>query len=289
VTRLVFVGVQVLAVDLTIRFEWGTPKEWLTSVLLDEHLTAWTALPEVSLATFGLASVFLAVRCVRRRDPIDAGYLWASATAFVSLHGMRWGWSPATFLATGGLALIWALVETTYRMAYYDELTGLPGRRALNEALLQVGSRYAVAMVDVDHFKRFNDVFGHDVGDQALRLVASKLSAITGGGKAFRYGGEEFAVLFSRASAAEAFPHLEAARRAIADSSFILRGPRRPRKKPKAPTPSSGPHVSVSLTVSIGLAEPDERKKEASPQHVLRAADKALYRAKSAGRNRLMV
>jgi diguanylate cyclase (GGDEF)-like protein len=289
VTRLVLLAVQVLAVDLTIRLEWVAPKEWLASTLLDEHLTAWTPLPQIGLATFGLAVIFLAVRCMRRRDPIDAGYLWTSAAAFVALHGIRWGWAPATFLATGGLALVWALIETTYRMAYYDELTGLPGRRALNEALLQLGSRYAVAMVDVDHFKRFNDVFGHDVGDQALRSVAAKLRAITGGGKAFRYGGEEFAVLFTRASAAEAFPHLEAARRAIAESSFILRGPRRPRKKPKAPTAHSGPHVSVSLTVSIGLAEPDERKKKASPQNVLRAADKALYRAKSAGRNRLMV
>ena len=174
-------------------------------------------------------------------------------------------------------------------MAYYDELTGLPGRRALNEALLRVGSRYAVAMVDVDHFKRLNDVFGHDVGDQALRMVAGRLSGITGGGKPFRYGGEEFVVLFARASAAEALPHLEAARRAIADASFILRGPRRPRKKPATPRTPRGPQVTVALTVSIGLAEPDQRKGNASPQQVLRAADKALYRAKGAGRNRLMV
>ena len=60
-------------------------------------------------------------------------------------------------------------------MAYHDELTGLPGRRALNEALLRVGSRYAVAMVDVDHFKHFNDAYGHEVGDQVLRMVAAQL------------------------------------------------------------------------------------------------------------------
>src|SRR5512136_600763 len=113
VTRVVFVAAQVLAVDLAIRFEWGDPKEWLTIALLDEHLTAWTALSQTGLAAFGLAIVFLAVRCVRRRDPIDAGYLWTSVAAFVALLGIRWGWSPATFLATGGLTLIWALVETT--------------------------------------------------------------------------------------------------------------------------------------------------------------------------------
>jgi len=184
---------------------------------------------------------------------------------------------------------MWSLLETTYRMAYYDELTGLPGRRALTEALLEVGSRYAVAMVDVDHFKRFNDLFGHDVGDQALRMVAAKLSGVTGGGKAFRYGGEEFAVLFPRTSAAEAVPHLEAARRAVAASAFVVRSPGRPRTKPATPKRSGGPRVAVSLTISIGVAEPNERKGLSDPQQVLRAADKAVYRAKGAGRNRLMV
>ena len=289
VSRLAAIATQFLAVDLTIRWEWYTPHEWLAYPLADVWITAWTPLPQVSLAVFGLAAVLLVARCVLRRDPIDAGFLWALVSSLAALQGIRWGWAPSLLLATGGLTLIWALLETTYRMAYYDELTGLPGRRALNEALLRVGSRYAVAMVDVDHFKRLNDVFGHDVGDQALRMVAGRLSGITGGGKPFRYGGEEFVVLFARASAAEALPHLEAARRAIADASFILRGPRRPRKKPATPRTPRGPQVTVALTVSIGLAEPDQRKGNASPQQVLRAADKALYRAKGAGRNRLMV
>lgn len=289
VLRLFAIAAQIALVDLTIRVDWDAPYEWLTSAVLDPALTSWTPLPQASLALFGCATGLLAMRSISRRDPIDTGLLWALLSAFLALHGNRSGWSPLAFVATGGLALIWASVETTYRMAYYDELTGLPGRRALNEALLRVGSRYAVAMVDVDHFKRLNDVFGHDVGDQALRMVAAKLSGIAGGGKAFRYGGEEFVVLFARATGAEAVPHLETARRTIAASSFILRGPRRPRKKPAGHTPRSGPQVAVSLTISIGLAEPDPRKGKVSPQQVLRAADKALYRAKGAGRNRLMV
>ncbi|OGB95476.1 MAG: hypothetical protein A2Z31_06210 [candidate division NC10 bacterium RBG_16_65_8] len=287
--RFVAIGVQILAVDAIIRWEWEAPKAWLTYAPLDARVSAWTAVPQTALAAFLLVAAFLTVRCARRRDPIETGFLWAVVAAFLALHGIRWGWIPTASLATAGLALIWALLETTYRMAYYDDLTGLPGRRALNEALLQIGSRYAVAMVDVDHFKRFNDVFGHEVGDQALRMVAAKLACITGGGKAFRYGGEEFVVLFARASAAEAVPHLEAARRAIAAACFVLRGPKRPRKKPTSPKPPTGPHVAVSLTISIGLAEPDERKGKTPPQQVLRAADRALYRAKSAGRNRLMV
>ncbi len=287
--RVAFIGAQILAVDLTIRFQWRAPGEWLTYPVVDESLVAWSALPQLSLAAFGLAAALLVMRSFLRRDAIETGFIWALVSSFAALQGIGRGWAPSSFLATGGLALIWALVETTYRMAYYDELTGLPGRRALNEALLGVGSRYAVAMVDVDHFKRLNDVFGHDVGDQALRMVAGRLSRITGGGRPFRYGGEEFVVLFTRATASEAVPHLEAARRAIADASFVLRSPRRPRKKPATPKRPSGPQVTVALTVSIGLAEPGQRKGNDNPQQVLRAADKALYRAKSAGRNRLMV
>jgi diguanylate cyclase (GGDEF)-like protein len=287
--RVLLLGVQVVAVDSIIRWDWHAPREWLQAAAIDGSLDRWTSLPETALAAFGIATIVIVIRCASRRDPIEAGFLWALVSTFVALQGMRWGWVPTPFLATAGLALIWALVETTYRMAFYDELTGLPGRRALNEALLQVGNRYTVAMVDIDHFKRFNDLFGHDVGDQALRMVAAKLSGITGGGKAFRYGGEEFAILFARASAAEAVPHLEAARRAIAASCFVLRGRARPRKKPQAPKSVSGPRVAVSLTISIGIAEPKERNGNSDPHHVLRAADKALYRAKSAGRNRLMV
>ncbi|MDP0971523.1 diguanylate cyclase, partial [Klebsiella pneumoniae] len=81
--------------------------------------------------------------------------------------------------------------------AFRDELTGLPGRRALNERTQRLGRNYVLAITDVDHIKRFNDTHGHDVGDQVLRLVASKLSKVNGGGRAYRYGGEEFAVVFA--------------------------------------------------------------------------------------------
>jgi GGDEF domain-containing protein len=286
-TRLASIAAQVLMVDMIVRLDWRGPRDWLPYSFLDGRLTAWTAVPQTALAAFVLAVFVLGVRSVYRRDPIEVGFLATLMMVFMALHGMRWEWVPTTSLATVGLTLIWGVLKTAYRMAYHDDLTGLPGRRALNEDLLRVGSRYAVAMVDVDHFKRFNDLFGHEVGDQALRMVAAKLSRIGGGGKAFRYGGEEFVVLFARTPAAEAVSHLEAVRRDMSASRFILRGPGRPRKKPPALKPPTGPRVDATVTISIGLAEPDDRKRD--PQQVLRAADKALYRAKRAGRNRLMV
>jgi diguanylate cyclase (GGDEF)-like protein len=77
------------------------------------------------------------------------------------------------------------------RTPYIDELTGLQGRRSLNETLYNLGRKYAIAMIDVDHFKKFNDTYGHKTGDQVLKMIAYKLERISGGAKTFRYGGEE--------------------------------------------------------------------------------------------------
>jgi diguanylate cyclase (GGDEF)-like protein len=284
--RLVLIPTQVVAVLLIVLLDWQGPAAWLEHPFVDVRLTAWTVLPQTALATFGATGILLTGRCMLRSSAIEAGFLWTLVSTFVALHGIRLGWLPTNFLATGGLALIGGLVETSYRMAYHDDLTELPGRRAMNEALLQLGSRYAMAMVDVDHFKRFNDTYGHDVGDQVLRMVASRLGGVSGGGKAFRYGGEEFSVIFPNKSTEEAAPHLEALRRAVAASRFAVRSSGRPRKKPSTPKPSVASRKEVSVTVSIGVADRDDR--ETDPQQVLKAADKALYRAKSAGRNRVM-
>ncbi len=169
-------------------------------------------------------------------------------------------------------------------MAYHDALTGLPGRRALKEALLKLDRQYTVAMVDIDHFKKFNDWYGHDVGDHVLCMVASKLARVTGGGKGFRYGGEEFTVIFP-CSLLDVIPHVERLRKTIETSEFILRGPERPKKKPENPATIKKSQRSVSVTVSIGVAERDDRHN--TPLEVIKAADNALYRAKGYGRNQV--
>ncbi|MCF5498398.1 GGDEF domain-containing protein, partial [Pseudomonas syringae] len=179
-----------------------------------------------------------------------------------------------------------AVAHEAYQMAFRDELTGLPGRRALNERMQRLGRNYVLAMSDVDHFKKFNDTYGHDVGDQVLRLVASKLSKITsGGGKAYRYGGEEFAIVFAARTLDECLPHLEAIRETIANYQIQLRNKdHRPQDDQQGRQRRGGPHAgSVSVTISIGVAErqPEHR----SAEEVLKCADQALYAAKGAGRN----
>ncbi|MFN2169179.1 MAG: GGDEF domain-containing protein, partial [Anaerolineae bacterium] len=183
------------------------------------------------------------------------------------------GPTAAVWFTVAGLILGASLLDSTYRLAYNDELTGLPGRRSLNQALMGLGRRYALAMIDVDHFKRFNDRFGHDTGDDVLRLIAARLARISGGARVFRYGGEEFAAVFAGKSAAAARSHLEAFRRALAQTAFRVR-----RHK--------GAARPVRVTVSIGVSAPDGRTRD--PAAVLKAADQALYRAKRAGRNRIV-
>ncbi len=206
-------------------------------------------------------------------------------TLLFALAGAASGQPTTLYLASAGFILVIGVIETSHFMAYRDELTGLPGRRALNESLAKLGSRYAVAMLDIDHFKKFNDAHGHDVGDQVLRMVASKLAAVSGGGKVFRYGGEEFSVIFARKSLDDALPHLEKLRETVASARFIPRGKNRPKRKPKKPVAQKTKARALSVTISIGVAEKAGGKTAAA--EVIKAADQALYRAKKAGRNRV--
>ena len=201
----------------------------------------------------------------------------------------NWISSPgmlASFHAAAAVLLVIGIVHESYNMAYRDELTGLPGRRALNEKLAALGRRYAIAMVDVDHFKKFNDNYGHDVGDQVLSMVAAKLRVVTGGGKAYRYGGEEFTLVFAGGGINDALPHVEAVRLNIAEYELALRKKTRPSKdRRKKRRTSRKTKTSVSVTVSAGVAERTDALR--SPDEVIKAADQALYRAKRAGRNRV--
>lgn len=175
------------------------------------------------------------------------------------------------------------VVIDSYLLAYRDDLTGLPSRRALNQLALSLGSKYTVAMMDIDHFKKFNDTYGHDIGDQVLKLVASKLAKVQGGGKVFRYGGEEFTVVFSRKKAEYTLAFLEALRQSIADYGMVVRQPERKTKNKQAR--GSGKETgekTVSVTISIGVAQ---RQNKQSFEQTLKEADLALYRAKKNGRN----
>jgi len=184
-------------------------------------------------------------------------------------------------------SLLVYLMQQSWQLVYLDELTGLAGRRALNETMQGLGRKYTIAMMDVDHFKKFNDTYGHDIGDQVLKMVAARISEVTGGGKPYRYGGEEFTIVFPGKDADQTLAHLEAVRTSIQNYKMTIRREDRPddntqgkkQRKGKS-TPDS---EQVSVTISIGVAERTSDEKD--PNVVLKNADKALYRAKESGRN----
>ena len=141
-------------------------------------------------------------------------------------------------------------------------------------------------MLDIELFKKINDRYCHDVGDQVLKMVAAHIASIGKGGKAYRYGGEEFALVFAGKNRDEVKPCLETLRQKIAGASFTVRGRNRPKNKPEVVNkiPAST-RKSLRITISIGVA--DNQGAGNTPEEVLKIADKALYRAKKKGRNRL--
>lgn len=170
------------------------------------------------------------------------------------------------------LIWIWFIVAESHRMAFRDELTQLPSRRALNEAMLALPKSYAIAMLDVDHFKKFNDSHGHDKGDEVLRIVGRVLLKHSGPASVYRYGGEEFTLLFKGRSCDYAEAILEDIREHIHLQPLDVS--------------KDNKEKFVTVTASMGLAmvQPDER-----PSEVIKRADEALYKAKKKGRNCVVV
>ena len=258
---------------------------WLAEIRWPALHGAWMSLIQLSYPVFIAMFVLLSWQYWRKPRPLHAAQL-------VGLLGLFW-MLPKTFILPFTLNIMCsqvmlmiaaAVAHEAYQMAFRDELTGLPGRRALNERMQRLGRNYVLAMSDVDHFKRFNDTHGHDVGDQVLRLVASKLSKIGGGGRAYRYGGEEFALVFAGKTLEECLPHLEVIRESIATYNIHLRNQdSRPQDDQQGRQRRAGSSASsVSVTVSIGVAD---RLEQRTSEQVLKSADEALYSAKGAGRN----
>jgi diguanylate cyclase (GGDEF)-like protein len=279
--RLAMMALQVMAIAILSMPGLAQIAVQLKRVFVPTMFSDWSGLSQPALLAFILSIAIIMIPLFQRYKAVESSLLWSVIAAFVAMSVARQSHLDGVYFASGGLALIVALIETSYAMAYLDELTQLPSRRSLNEALLKLGDSYSIAMLDVDHFKKFNDSYGHESGDQALRLVASRLSHITGGGKAYRYGGEEFAIVFPNKPSEEVFVYLDRMRRVIEQSVFTVRGNDR-RKKGNSGV-GRGSKKQTNVTVSIGLASTNGDR--LAPAEILRMADQALYKAKAKGRN----
>ncbi|MCC9624406.1 GGDEF domain-containing protein [Thalassospira sp. MA62] len=265
IARMLALGLQVFVMlMLAGQPDVGSRLYQVLTIDLIDLGGAFGGLPQPAMIVSLLAVIIL----VSRQRPLETGFAAAiiaiNLTTLIGPDAIQYGYLAATGVVLAGLA------QEAWRMAFVDDLTGLPGRRALGHALAELGSHYSIAMLDVDHFKKFNDTYGHDVGDIVLKKVARELARVGGGGKAFRYGGEEFTVVFANRDVEAAHAPLDALRKRIADNKIAVPD----RAKP------------VSVTISVGVYARDEDV--ADPWGVLKRADQNLYQAKQNGRNRIV-
>ena len=163
-------------------------------------------------------------------------------------------------------------------IARRDPLTGLGNRRALEEDLDQLearvrryGHRYCMAVIDIDHFKSYNDTYGHQAGDEVLQAVAAQLKAHTrGGDEIYRYGGEEFLCIFPEQS--------------LATGALAVQRMRIGLERLAIPH-ANGPTDMLTFSAGLAMLHPGHAR---SSSEVLKEADEALYRAKELGRNRVV-
>lgn len=178
------------------------------------------------------------------------------------------------------------ILRMYWNRVYLDPLTSVSNRQALDDRLHTLSGQYTLAMVDIDHFKKFNDTYGHAEGDHVLRMVAQHL-VFRLGKDIYRYGGEEFCVVFEGEKRDHAETQMEEARKSLAEREFFLRDHRRREgENPIAKTGKRDKNAHLQVTISVGIA--DHKINSLDYVEVLKRADKALYTAKNEGRNRVV-
>lgn len=246
-------------------------------------------LTPLSLVIFVSCAAIISWRIYRLPCLINGCLLASLVAVAVALTWLQRPLVGVTMFVGSGLALVVSLFIESWAQAYRDELTGLPSRRALMSRLQTLRGRYTLAMVDVDNFKSFNDRYGHDTGDDVLRIVAQQIAKVGHGGKAYRFGGEEFVILFPGKRLDKALPALEQLRKLIAGYPMVIRDQiKRPVRDAQGRVQRGSTPVkrTIHITVSIGVAQPDFANLK--PESVFKMADEAVYQAKAQGRNQVV-
>jgi diguanylate cyclase (GGDEF)-like protein len=253
-------------------------------------------IPEITWLVFIAASVFLLIR----QEKAIYSYKIALVLSFITLlmvinkniiiqeFTLDLKIYNAFAFTIIGLINLYSVYKLYWQNVYIDELTSVPNRRAFNEQLKKLGRKYSIAMLDIDHFKKFNDTYGHTEGDNALRYVASHLKYFSKS-KVFRYGGEEFSIIYPGRKASEVIWRLEQMREELEKSRFFIRmsETKRSSKSEKDRGKNAPDGKKVKITISVGLAQRSEKLK--TPEDVIEAADKSLYSAKKKGRNQCVI
>ncbi|MFI5952203.1 diguanylate cyclase [Cryptosporangium sp. NPDC051539] len=276
-TLVVYLAADILYSVFTVAGQAQVSDLWNLVFLIPGPLTAAAALhpsmarlservPENPRSVSGLRLFVLAVVAA-----VPPGVLLVQYGRGADLH-VPSTVAACTVLTSLVLARMWLLVIEQRRIAVTDGLTGLRTRRRFEEELTTQCDRsrsVGVMLLDVDHFKQVNDVYGHQAGDAVLSELANRLAtSVRAGDLVARYGGEEFAVLMGATDLATATAIAERTRSAVADRPFVVEG-----------------GFELPVTISIGIAIWDAGPGADAPTDLLREADRRLYKAKADGRN----
>ncbi|MCI0428327.1 MAG: GGDEF domain-containing protein [Nitrospiraceae bacterium] len=245
--------------------------------------TEWTPIPQPALFAFATALLLQFIRFALLRDPLEGGAIWALVAIFVGYHTSRYGWQPTNFFMTGGLILLVTLLQSFYQRTYRDELTGIPGRLAYEEAIGQLGKRFSVAIIGIDQLTQYANIHGKPVSEQILKLAAPRIQAACSDGQLFRTTGEEFTVLFPGKSATETLGTLDTVRKSVEAIGLFLRGRDRVWEKRRGTKEAGSRDRALPITLSIGVAE--KLNDSATLTLVIKGAYRGLYEAKGIGGN----
>ncbi|CAH7315254.1 GGDEF domain protein [Vibrio chagasii] len=285
---LVLVLFVVWAQLIVSHFHAGGFESWSEGILFT--VRDFSKLPFVlvlySLCLLGLTAILVLVYN-RSIDVVVYSAILLASSTFIFFDVQ---YISSTMFSLSGTLIIVYVMSASHDMAFNDQLTNIPGRHALEVDMKHLERKYSMAMVDIDHFKKFNDTYGHDIGDDVLKLVASILKETTGGARAYRYGGEEFTIIFKGKHTEQVKEHLQSLVSQVHDYDMTIRNTKeRPddhdegiKKRGKNGQASE----IVNVSVSIGLADSTTTK---HPEEVLKLADQALYKAKKTGRNKLCI
>ena len=232
---------------------------------------------------FAIALLLHVIRFTFHRDPLDGGAIWALCAIFVAYHVSRYGWQSTNFFMAAGLILFVTLLQSFYQRTYRDELTGIPGRLAYDEAIAQLGKRFSVAVISIDQLTQYANTHGKSVSEQILKLVAPRVQTACSDGQVFRTTGEDLTVLFPGKSATETLGALETVRKTIEASSLFLRGPDRVWEKQREAQKTGSRDQALPISLSIGVAE--KVGDSATLTLVIKSAYRGLYEAKGVGGN----
>jgi diguanylate cyclase (GGDEF)-like protein len=245
--------------------------------------TEWTPIPQPALVVFAIAMVMHIMRFALHRDPLEGGAIWALCAIFVGYHTSRYGWNPTNFFMAAGLILFVTLLQSFYQRTYRDELTGIPGHLAYEEAVGQLGKRFSLAVIGIDQLTQYANVHGKSVSEQILKRAAPKILAACSDGQTFRTTGEEFTVLFPGKSATEALGTLDTVRKSVEAIDLFLRGRDRVWEKQRGAKETGSRDRPLPITLSIGVAE--KLHESATLTLVIKSAYRGLYEAKGSGGN----